>query len=70
MLLKFAIQDFKEDREYQNLSKQAIKTYQIILGEFHRCVVKQVLNVEDLTNTTVKSYLIYCMKSNGNNPVT
>lgn len=71
MLLKFAIQDFKEDREYQNLSKQTIKTYQIILGEFQKyCVEKEVLNVEDVTNTTVKSYLLYCIKSKGNNPVT
>jgi integrase/recombinase XerD len=71
LLLKFAIQDFKEDREYQNLSKQTIKTYQIMLGEFQQyCVEKEILNVEDVTNTTVKSYLLYCMKSKKNSPVT
>jgi integrase/recombinase XerD len=71
MLLKFAIQDFKEDREFQNLSNQTIKTYQIMLGEFQRyCAEKNVLNVEDITNNTVKSYLLYCMKSKDNNPVT
>jgi integrase/recombinase XerD len=71
MLLKFAIQDFKEDREYLNLSKQTIKTYQIMLGEFHQfCVEKEIINVEDVTNNAVKSYLLYCMKSKGNNPVT
>jgi integrase/recombinase XerD len=71
MLLKFAIQDFKDDREFQNLSKQTIKTYQIILGEFQQyCAEREVLNVENVTNNTVKSYLLYCMKSKGNNPVT
>ncbi|WP_191565983.1 tyrosine-type recombinase/integrase [Metabacillus idriensis] len=71
MLLKFAIQDFKDDREFQNLSKQTIKTYQIILGEFQNyCAEKEVINVEDVTTNTVKSYLLYCMKTKGNNPVT
>lgn len=71
MLLKFAIQDFKDDREFQNLSKQTIKTYQIILGEFQKfCAEKEVLNVEDVTLDLIKSYLLYCRKSKGNNPVT
>ncbi|PGS53852.1 tyrosine-type recombinase/integrase [Bacillus sp. AFS041924] len=71
MLLKFAIQDFKEDREFQNLSKQTIKTYHIILSEFQNfCAEKEILNVEDVTNNAVKSYLLYCLKSRGNNPVT
>ncbi|MCV9888775.1 tyrosine-type recombinase/integrase [Metabacillus halosaccharovorans] len=71
MLMKFAIQDFKDDREFQNLSKQTIKTYQIILGEFQKfCAEKEVLNVEDVTSNIVKSYLLYCRKSKGNNPVT
>lgn len=71
MLLKFAIQDFKDDREFQNLSIQTIKTYQIILGEFQNyCAEKEVLNVEDVTTNSVKSYLLYCMKTKGNNPVT
>ncbi|MGP1906794.1 tyrosine-type recombinase/integrase [Metabacillus sp. JX24] len=71
MLLKFAIQDFKDDREFQNLSIQTIKTYQIILGEFQNyCAEKEVLNVEDVTTNTVKSYFLYCMKTKGNNPVT
>ncbi|PKG24363.1 tyrosine-type recombinase/integrase [Niallia nealsonii] len=71
MLLKFAIQDFKDDREFQNLSEQTIKTYQIILGEFQSfSAEKEVLNVEDITANIVKSYLLYCKKTKGNNPVT
>lgn len=71
MLLKFSIQDFKDDREFQNLSIQTIKTYEVILTEFQRfCVDKEVLNVEEVTNSVVKAYLLYCMKVKLNNPVT
>lgn len=71
MLLKFAIQDFKDDREFKNLSKQTIKNYLIQLGEFQNfCIKKEILNVEDVTVNIMKSYLLYCMKSKKNNPVT
>lgn len=71
MLLKFAIQDFKEVREFKNLSEQTIKTYMIQLNEFQAlCSEKEILNVEDVTVNTMKSYLHYCMKYQKNNPVT
>ncbi|WHY79019.1 tyrosine-type recombinase/integrase [Neobacillus sp. WH10] len=71
MLLKFAIQDFKDDREFKNLSEQTIKTYMIQLNEFQAyCSEKEILNVEDITANTMKLYFLYCMKSKMNNPVT
>ncbi|MCM3595054.1 tyrosine-type recombinase/integrase [Metabacillus idriensis] len=71
MLLKFAIQDFKDDSEFKNLSEQSIKNYMIQLNEFHGfCAEKEILNVEDVTANTIKSYLLYCMKLKENNPVT
>ncbi|MDG4849578.1 tyrosine-type recombinase/integrase [Peribacillus frigoritolerans] len=71
MLLKFAIQDFKDDREFKNLSEQTIKNYMILLNEFQAfCVEKEILNVEEVTTNTVKSYFLYCMKLKKNNPVT
>ena len=71
MLLKFAIQDFKDDREFKNLSEQTIKNYMIQLNEFQGfCAEKEILNVEDVTANTMKSYFLYCMKSKKNNPVT
>lgn len=71
MLLKFAVQDFKDDREFKNLSDQTIKTYMIQLKHFQAfCAEKEVLNVEDVTASTTKSYFLYCMKSKKNNPVT
>ncbi|MDQ0860903.1 hypothetical protein [Bacillus sp. V2I10] len=53
MLLKFAFQDFKEDREYQNLSKQTIKTYQIILGEFQKCCAEKEVKREVLSKNSI-----------------
>ena len=71
MLLKFAIQDFKEDREFKNLSEQTLKTYMIQLNEFQAfCTEREIINVEDVTVNTMKSYLLYCMKFKKNNPVT
>lgn len=71
MLLKFAIQDFKEDREFKNLSEQTIKTYMFQLNEFQAfCSDKEILNVEDVTVNAMKAYLLFCMKSKKNNPVT
>ncbi|MGN2271659.1 tyrosine-type recombinase/integrase [Priestia megaterium] len=71
MLLKFAVQDFKDDREFKNLSEHTIKNYMIQLSEFQNfCVEKEILNVEDITTNTIKMYLLYCVKVKKNNPVT
>lgn len=71
MLLKFAVQDFKDDREFKNLSDQTIKTYMIQLRDFQAfCAEKGALNVEDVTASTTKSYFLHCMKLKKNNPVT
>ncbi|WP_354002367.1 phage integrase SAM-like domain-containing protein [Pseudoneobacillus rhizosphaerae] len=51
-----------------------LNNYQNVSNQFRRvsiyCAEKKVLNVEVVTNNTVKSYLLYCLKSKGNNPVT
>lgn len=71
MLLKFAVQDFKEDREYKNLSNKTVGSYLLTLKEFQTyCAEHEVINVEDVTGQLVKSYLIYCQKERGNNPTT
>lgn len=69
MLLKFSISDFIEDRQFKNLSPATIKNYSGCLKEFHiHCVGKQITNIEDITQNTIKQYLIYCQKERGNNP--
>lgn len=68
MLLKFAIKDFIEDREYQNLSDQTIEGYKVILEQFEEfCINEKVVNVEDVRSATIKSYIKWC-RNRGNNP--
>ncbi|QRG66008.1 tyrosine-type recombinase/integrase [Brevibacillus choshinensis] len=71
MLLKFAIKDFRDDREYKNLSSRTIENYLGNLQEFHDyCVGKSILNVTDVTQNTIKEYLLYCQREKKNNITT
>lgn len=71
MLLKFAIKDFKDDREFKNLSLRTIESYLSVLKEFHEfCTEREIVNVEDVTISLVKSYLLFCQKERKNNPTT
>lgn len=70
MLLKFAIQDFKEDREFKNVSEHTLNAYMFTLSDFHAyCANNEVINVDDITPTTIKGFLIHCQKVKGNNIV-
>lgn len=69
MLLKFAIKDFIEDREFKNLSKVTIDGYHRTIQEFHDfCVQREVVDCSDITASTIKSYLLHCQKDRINNP--
>ncbi|WP_313637977.1 tyrosine-type recombinase/integrase [Paenibacillus sp.] len=71
MLLKFAIKDYLEEKEYNNLSEQTVKTYAFTLNEFQEyCGKNGVLNVEDVTASIVKAYLFHCLKEKNNNATT
>lgn len=71
MILKFAIQDFKEDREYKNISQNTIKAYLLTLNEFQKfCAEKEIINVTEVTPQVIKSYVVYLQKERGNNPTT
>ena len=69
MLLKFAIKDFKDDREYKNLSAKTITSYLYTLNEFQEwCAKQEMIDVNDISSGTIKSYLLYCQKERNNNP--
>jgi integrase/recombinase XerD len=69
LLLKFAIQDFKDDRVMKNLSERTIQTYGSVMKEFQSfCAGQEVLNVTDITLNTVRKYMIYLQQERGNNP--
>lgn len=68
MLLKFAIKDFLEDRELKSLSPYTLAGYKRTLDEFYQfCIDKEIINIEDVTTNTIKSYLIFCQKERKNN---
>ncbi|MFB7303560.1 tyrosine-type recombinase/integrase [Heyndrickxia sporothermodurans] len=70
MLIKFAIQDFLDDREFKNLSSTTIQTYKDILGQFQQyCSENEILNVQDITTNICKKYLLHCQRL-GNNATT
>lgn len=69
LLLKFAVKDFRDDREFKNLSPVTIDGYLRTLNEFHAfCVGQEIVNAEDVTPSVIKSYLIHCQKERKNNP--
>ncbi|WP_051404845.1 tyrosine-type recombinase/integrase [Bacillus cihuensis] len=66
MLLKFAYQDFIDDRKFKNTTKVNIQNYKVLLGGFiDYCHENKILNVEEIESRHVKSYLMYC-QSQGN----
>ncbi|MBT2729220.1 tyrosine-type recombinase/integrase [Bacillus sp. ISL-75] len=70
MLLKFAYQDFLDDRRFKNTTKTNIKNYEMLLGKFvDYCIENQVVNVEDITYSHVRQYLLQCQEK-GDKPST
>lgn len=67
MLVKFAFQDFLQDRKFKNTTKSSIQNYKVLLGGFiEYCQRIDILNVEDITSNHVKGFLIECQeKGNG-----
>lgn len=67
MLLKFAIQDFLDDREFKNVTQNTLINYKTMLGQFlDFCNTSEIVNVEDVTPNTVKKFIIHFQKK-GNN---
>lgn len=69
MLIKFAIQDFLQDKQYKNLSIKTIDGYRMTLDMFHQfCMSRETVNVEDISPMTIKNFLIYLKEEKKNNP--
>ncbi|MGE7216613.1 tyrosine-type recombinase/integrase [Priestia koreensis] len=69
MLLKFGVKDFFDDREFKNLSQHTLTSYHDILNQFlNFCNEIEVVNIQDITQNTVKKYLMYCKNELHNNP--
>ncbi|MGF7014434.1 integrase/recombinase XerD [Ornithinibacillus bavariensis] len=67
MLLKFAFQDFLDDRRFKNATKTNIRNYQTLLGEFiNYCIDNGVVNVGDINYSHIKQYLWECQEKGHN----
>ncbi|MEK5522412.1 hypothetical protein B5V89_18520 [Heyndrickxia sporothermodurans] len=63
MLIKFAIQDFLDEREFKNLSSTTILACKNILGQFQQyCSENEIVNVQDITANVCKKYLLHCQR--------
>lgn len=63
MLLKFAFQDFIEDRKFKNTTSVNIQNYKTLLGGFiEYCIEQGAINVEDVTSGHVRSFLVECQE--------
>ncbi|GKU80959.1 site-specific integrase [Niallia sp. NCCP-28] len=70
MQLKFAIQEFIEERQYKNLSSYISKMYRQNLGLFLvYCTLQNISNIADVRPSVVKGYTFAC-KDEGNKPST
>jgi integrase/recombinase XerD len=63
MLLKFAYQDFLDDRIFKNTTQKNIRNYKTMLGEFVQyCISHEVVRVEDITYNHVRQHLVECQE--------
>ncbi|MGG3737618.1 tyrosine-type recombinase/integrase [Aeribacillus pallidus] len=62
-MLKFAFQDFLEDRKFKNTTEVNIQNYKVLLGSFvDYCHSNNIVNVEEIETIHVKNYLRECQK--------
>jgi integrase/recombinase XerD len=73
LLVKFAIQDFIDDRKIKNLSQDTISGYQRDLGEFRKWLEEtypDITNIEDVKEKHIKEYFQHLINEKNNNAVT
>lgn len=72
MLLKFAIEDFLEDRILKNVSQETVKGYKLCLVKFAEFLSNHLnkVNVEEISVHDIKSYIRYRRNELNNNPTT
>ena len=69
MLIRYAIKEFMIEREYQNLSKNTIKAYEMTFKTFLNWTDEQEIKIiQDLNTRKVKAFLSYLKNERNNNP--
>ena len=71
LLIKFAIKEFLEEKEFKNVSLKTLQNYSETLTMFHTfCIKNEIVDLSDATQSIIKSYLRYCKNERNNKPVT
>lgn len=69
-LLKFAIKNFLDEREFRQVSKNTLTNYRNLFKDFYNyCLEHETIEIGEITQIVIKSYLQYCLKEKGNSPV-
>ncbi|PGT76184.1 tyrosine-type recombinase/integrase [Bacillus sp. AFS040349] len=69
MLIRFAMKEFLSEKEYENLSKNTLKAYQMLFDDFLSwCEREDLSRITDVTSRALKNYLSLCKTEKGNNP--
>lgn len=71
MILKHAIKEFLEEKEFQNISPKTLSNYSDLLKQFHLfCVDNNTIETSEVSAITIKQYIKYCKDVRNNKPVT
>jgi integrase/recombinase XerD len=69
MLIRFAMKEFLSEKEFENLSKNTLKGYQMLFDDFLKwCEGNGYERIEQITSRVLKNYLSMCKTEKGNNP--
>lgn len=70
-MVKFAVQDFMDERELMNVSENTLISYRSFFREFQSYLRENdIMDASDITTPIVKQYLMYCKKERNNKPTT
>ncbi|MFC9540079.1 site-specific integrase [Lysinibacillus sp. NPDC056959] len=69
-LVKFAVQDFMDERELMNVSKHTITNYRSFFkGWLEWLRENNIQDIEEVSTNTLRLYLSYCKNELGNGQI-
>ena len=68
MLLKFAIQEYYQEKRYQNVAPGTLQNYKYALEDLRvYCEEREITNINEITTRTIKGFFL-TLQEKGNNP--
>lgn len=69
MLLRFAYKEFMSEKEFEGLTKNTLKAYEMLFSDFLEWSEENgIQNITEVSPRVLKSYLAHCKTEKGNNP--